>query len=99
MRVEEQYRGSFQDLVDTLDDETRALLELGWRVHAIDGDPHSAAVLAEELTGWLTPRRGHFWNYYWAATFDIDGQTEQLTVRLMDRDDNELHKVTLDPAV
>ncbi|MBD8891583.1 alkaline phosphatase D family protein [Roseibium litorale] len=28
---------------------------------------------------------------------DIDGQTEQLTVRLMDRDDVELHKVTLDP--
>jgi alkaline phosphatase D len=29
---------------------------------------------------------------------DIDGQTGQMTVRLMDRDDNELHKVTLDPA-
>ncbi|WP_417687748.1 alkaline phosphatase D family protein [Roseibium sp.] len=29
---------------------------------------------------------------------DIDGQTEQLTVRLMDRDDVELHKVTLDPV-
>lgn len=26
--------------------------------------------------GWLTPRRGHTWNYYWAATFDIDGQTD-----------------------
>ena len=24
--------------------ETRALLQLGWRVHAIDGDSHSAAV-------------------------------------------------------
>lgn len=29
---------------------------------------------------------------------DIDGQSEQLTVRLMDRDDNELYKVTLDPV-
>ena len=29
---------------------------------------------------------------------DIDGQTEQLTVRLMDRDDQELHKITLDPV-
>ena len=28
--------------------ETRALLALGWRVHAIDGDPHSATVLEEE---------------------------------------------------
>lgn len=29
---------------------------------------------------------------------DIDGQTEQMTVRLMDRDDNELYKMTLDPV-
>ena len=29
---------------------------------------------------------------------DIDGQTEQMTVRLMDRDDNELYSVTLDPV-
>ncbi|WP_416797223.1 alkaline phosphatase D family protein [Ciceribacter azotifigens] len=29
---------------------------------------------------------------------DIDGQSEQLTVRLMDRDDNELYKITLDPV-
>ncbi|WP_274423357.1 alkaline phosphatase D family protein [Chelativorans sp. YIM 93263] len=29
---------------------------------------------------------------------DIDGRSEQMTVRLMDRDDNELYKVTLDPA-
>lgn len=29
---------------------------------------------------------------------DIDGSSEQLTVRLMDRDDQELHKVTLDPV-
>jgi len=29
---------------------------------------------------------------------DIDGASEQMTVRLMDRDDNELWKVTLDPA-
>jgi len=29
---------------------------------------------------------------------DIDGRTEQMTVRLMDRDDNELYKVTLDPV-
>lgn len=29
---------------------------------------------------------------------DIDGDTEQMTVRLMDRDDNELYAVTLDPA-
>ncbi len=29
---------------------------------------------------------------------DIDGQTEQLTVRLMDREDQELWKITLDPV-
>ncbi|HEV2504998.1 MAG TPA: alkaline phosphatase [Mesorhizobium sp.] len=29
---------------------------------------------------------------------DIDGNTGQLTVRLMDRDDNELYKTTLDPV-
>lgn len=29
---------------------------------------------------------------------DIDGATAQMTVRLMDRDDNELYAVTLDPA-
>lgn len=29
---------------------------------------------------------------------DIDGKTEQMTVRLMDRGDNELYKVTLDPT-
>lgn len=29
---------------------------------------------------------------------DIDGKTSQLTVRLMDRDDNELYKQTLDPV-
>ena len=29
---------------------------------------------------------------------DIDGQTEQMTVRLMDRGDAELYKVTLDPV-
>jgi alkaline phosphatase D len=29
---------------------------------------------------------------------DIDGATEQLTVRLMNRDDQELWKITLDPA-
>ena len=29
---------------------------------------------------------------------DIDGDTEQLTVRLMNRDDEELHSVTLDPV-
>ena len=29
---------------------------------------------------------------------DIDGATEQLTVRLMDRDDAELWKITLDPV-
>jgi alkaline phosphatase D len=29
---------------------------------------------------------------------DIDGQTGQMTVRLMDRDDNELHRVALDPV-
>jgi len=28
---------------------------------------------------------------------DIDDKTEQMTVRLMDRDDKELYKVTLDP--
>ncbi|WP_336055158.1 alkaline phosphatase D family protein [Nitratireductor sp. CH_MIT9313-5] len=29
---------------------------------------------------------------------DIEAATEQMTVRLMDRDDNELYKVTLDPV-
>ena len=29
---------------------------------------------------------------------DVDGRTEQMTVRLMDRDDRELYKITLDPA-
>lgn len=29
---------------------------------------------------------------------DIDGESGQLTVRLMDRDDSELYSVTLDPA-
>ncbi len=29
---------------------------------------------------------------------DVDSQTEQMTVRLMDRDDNELYKMTLDPV-
>ena len=29
---------------------------------------------------------------------DIDGDTEQMTVRLIDRDDNELYAVTLDPV-
>ena len=29
---------------------------------------------------------------------DIDGATEQMTVRLMDRDDAELWKITLDPV-
>jgi len=29
---------------------------------------------------------------------DIDGATEQLTVRLMDREDAELHQITLDPV-
>ena len=29
---------------------------------------------------------------------DIDGASEQMTVRLMDRADKELYKVTLDPV-
>jgi alkaline phosphatase D len=29
---------------------------------------------------------------------DIDGETEQMTVRLMDRDDRALYKITLDPV-
>lgn len=29
---------------------------------------------------------------------DINGQTQQMTVRLMDRQDQELWRVTLDPA-
>jgi alkaline phosphatase D len=28
---------------------------------------------------------------------DIDGDTEQMTVRLMDRADEELYSITLDP--
>ena len=30
---------------------------------------------------------------------DIDGATGQMTVRLMDRDDSELWRITLDPAL
>ena len=26
--------------------------------------------------GWLVPRRGQYWNFYWAATATLDGQTE-----------------------
>jgi hypothetical protein len=26
--------------------------------------------------GWLVPRRGHYWNFYWAATVQIDGPVE-----------------------
>jgi hypothetical protein len=26
--------------------------------------------------GWLVPRRGQYWNFYWAATATIDGQIE-----------------------
>ena len=26
--------------------------------------------------GWLVPRRGQYWNFYWAATATVDGQTE-----------------------
>jgi hypothetical protein len=26
--------------------------------------------------GWLTPRRGHHWIYYWAATFEDDGMLD-----------------------
>lgn len=43
--------------------ETRALLDLGWRVHAIDGDPRSASVLAEDVGdagGRLTVEVGSF---------------------------------------
>ena len=35
---------------------------------------------------------------FFGRLVDIDGATEQMTVRLMDRDDNELYKVTLDPV-
>ncbi len=36
--------------------------------------------------------------YQFFGLVDIDGQTEALTVRLMDRDDTELWKTTLDPV-
>lgn len=26
--------------------------------------------------GWLTPRRGQYWTYYWAATASVDGTTD-----------------------
>ncbi|MCC0065592.1 MAG: alkaline phosphatase D family protein [Rhodovulum sp.] len=43
----------------------------------------------------VSPRDG----YQFFGLIDIDGASAQLTVRLMDRDDNELWRVTLDPAV
>ena len=36
--------------------------------------------------------------YQFFGLVDIDGATAQLTVRLMDRDDTELWRVTLDPT-
>ena len=32
------------------------------------------------------------------GTVDIDGASERMTVRLIDRDDHQLYKVALDPA-
>lgn len=32
------------------------------------------------------------------SVIDIDCASEEMTVRLMDRDDKELYKVTLDPV-
>jgi alkaline phosphatase D len=42
----------------------------------------------------VSPRDG----FQFFGLVDIDGATAQLTVRLMDRDDNELWRITLDPA-
>jgi len=34
------------------------------------------AALRLHEPGWLTPRRGHYWNYYWAPTATLDGQID-----------------------
>jgi alkaline phosphatase D len=47
------------------------------------------------LGGSVSPSAG----FQFFGLVDIDGATAQLTVRLMDRDDAELWRITLDPAV
>ena len=42
----------------------------------------------------VSPRDG----FQFFGLVDIDGDTSQLTVRLMDRDDVELCRISLDPA-
>ncbi len=49
---------------------------------------------SEEQGANLPPSAG----FQFFGLVDIDASTEQMTVRLMDRDDNELYKVTLDPV-
>jgi hypothetical protein len=44
-----------------------------WDMTAQQGLDHAIRMRED---GWLTPRRGQHWNYYWAATFSIDGQTD-----------------------
>ncbi|WP_265517852.1 alkaline phosphatase D family protein [Nitratireductor luteus] len=49
---------------------------------------------SEEQGANLPPSAG----FQFFGLADIDANSEQMTVRLMDRDDNELYKVTLDPV-
>ncbi|MBY8916382.1 alkaline phosphatase [Nitratireductor sp. L1-7-SE] len=49
---------------------------------------------SEEQGANLPPSAG----FQFFGLVDIDATTEQMTVRLMDRDDSELYKVTLDPV-
>lgn len=49
---------------------------------------------SEEQGANLPPSAG----FQFFGLVDIDAATEQMTVRLMDRDDNELYKMTLDPV-
>jgi alkaline phosphatase D len=60
----------------------------GPEVRFVKAPPHG-------LGAAVSPRDG----YQFFGLIDIDGTTAQLTVRLMDRDDNELWRITLDPAV
>ena len=44
-----------------------------WALPAQEGLDYA---LKMRQPGWVTPRRGQYWNYYWAATADLDGQTD-----------------------
>jgi hypothetical protein len=44
-----------------------------WNLSAREG---LDLALKTRKPGWFTPRRGQHWNFYWAATVKIDGQTD-----------------------